>query len=632
MDMGPGATVGAGNYPAKYSFDPTTAKCSTYPNPDFVVYNTSLAGSSTSTAASQTVTFGNNGPATPPSGTVVITNGANTLTLTAITGASSGTNFQVGGDNGIVNRDANANSLVAAINLAGNGSSVGVSASDGGTDVVTITATIAGSAGNSITLTGTINGSNGVAFGGGTFAGGVNAQASIGAFDNLYSGCTGTVPSVYWAYDTGGTVVTSPALSGDGKQIAFVQTVGAVADLVLLKWAESGVATFGGPVTLTTQASAAAYRTCTAPCMYTIAFSGAVGDTTSSPFYDFAADNLYVGDATGHTHKFTAVFNGSPAEAGGPWPVLTATAPLSSPVYDEGTGLVLISAGFQTSNNGGRLHSICASAVCGTIGTTVATGLLGPSTAGGTCQSPGAGATSGDTANLFFDAPIIDPTNKTAYVVIGNDSTGSSAIYEFPETYAANNCGTEIKLGTGSTSSPAVPMFAGTFDNAYYSGGAGHYYACGNTGGDPALYQITVSALGVISGAANASTGLTTATTTCGPVVEVYNPNAGPATDWIFTSVNASAKTTAPISCPTSTGCIMSFNVTSGAAITAATATVGHTAVAGGASGVSVDNTVSSSTLAGSSQIYFTPLTDQACATSGGTGGCAIQASQSAIQ
>ena len=242
------------------------------------------------------------------------------------------------------------------------------------------------------------------------------------------------------------------------------------------------------------------------------------------------------------------------------------------------------------------------------------------------------GATSGSGANLFLDAPIIDPTNETVYVVIGNDSTGSSALYEFPETYTANNCGTEIKLGTGSTANPAVPMFAGTFDNSYNSGSAGHYYVCGNTGGAPTLYQVTVSALGIVSGTANASTALTTATTTCGPVTEVENSNAGPATDWIFTSVTASAKTATPISCPASAGCIVSFNVTSGSPINTTTATVGHTSVAGGASGVVVDNNVPTGTLAGASQVYFTPLADQACTTAPtATGGCAIQASQSGL-
>jgi hypothetical protein len=50
--------------------------------------------------------------------------------------------------------------------------------------------------------------------------------------------------------------------------------------------------------------------------------------------------------------------------------------------------------------------------------------------------------------------------------------------------------------------------------------------------------------------------------------------------------------------------------------------------VTGGTSGIIIDN---SSSDGGASQVYFTPLADQACTTAGGSGGCAIQASQSAL-
>jgi hypothetical protein len=53
---------------------------------------------------------------------------------------------------------------------------------------------------------------------------------------------------------------------------------------------------------------------------------------------------------------------------------------------------------------------------------------------------------------------------------------------------------------------------------------------------------------------------------------------------------------------------------------------------ASGASGVIMDNTVGSGTLAGASQVYFSTLGDQVCPTSGGNGGCAVQASQSALK
>jgi hypothetical protein len=55
-------------------------------------------------------------------------------------------------------------------------------------------------------------------------------------------------------------------------------------------------------------------------------------------------------------------------------------------------------------------------------------------------------------------------------------------------------------------------------------------------------------------------------------------------------------------------------------------------ASAGGTSGIIIDNFVSSGTLAGASQVYFSTLSNQTCATSGGTGGCAVQASQSALK
>ena len=57
------------------------------------------------------------------------------------------------------------------------------------------------------------------------------------AYDNLYAGCSGTKPSVYWAYNTGGQILTSPVISADGKQVAFVETNGGFGILILLKWA-----------------------------------------------------------------------------------------------------------------------------------------------------------------------------------------------------------------------------------------------------------------------------------------------------------------------------------------------------------------------------------------------------------
>jgi hypothetical protein len=53
-------------------------------------------------------------------------------------------------------------------------------------------------------------------------------------------------------------------------------------------------------------------------------------------------------------------------------------------------------------------------------------------------------------------------------------------------------------------------------------------------------------------------------------------------------------------------------------------------AAAGGTGGIIIDNIVGSGTLAGASQVYFSTRSNQLCG-SGGTGGCAVQASQSAL-
>src|ERR1700733_5330617 len=47
QDLGSSASAGAGNYPAKYSFQGTSANCAGSAQPDFVVYGTGATGSST---------------------------------------------------------------------------------------------------------------------------------------------------------------------------------------------------------------------------------------------------------------------------------------------------------------------------------------------------------------------------------------------------------------------------------------------------------------------------------------------------------------------------------------------------------------------------------------------------------
>ncbi len=600
-DLGSGGTVGAGNYPAKFSFDSSVANCGTATTPDYVVYSTGLAGSLT--------------------------------------------------------------------------------------------------------------------------------QASIVAFDNLYSGCTGTVPSVYWAYNTSGTssgtILTSPVISLDGKQVAFVQTDGVGAGtLVLLKWAPSTVESPSAPgIPLSVLPSL--YRACSPlPCMTTFKLVDNHGvttdDTTSSVFYDYKADIGWVADSRGFVHQFTGIFKGTPAEATTPWPVqINAGATTTSPVYDPVSKQVFI--GDAT----GFLYRIDS-----TTGTVTKSGQV-------------------DFGTGLVESPVLDESNELVYIFSSSDGTTHcnagtvtcSAVFQFSATFAANSTGSETTAG--SSSATPNPMYIGGFDSTYLNSanGTGNMYVCGNTGGNPTLYQIPITSGALpTGGAATIITTLTLASTAaCSPVSDVLNPDLpGGEAERVFVSPQNNGR---PTACA-GTGCLINLLVTpwrpvvhwpqgqqilspklhietvivggnAGATPPVWTATTGLTVtdntvtwldqghltavapalwagthaytlhqrivdtnnnieivtaagtsggthpswpttagstttdggvtwinagtlptaalpITGGTTGVIIDNTTN--TTAGASQVYFGTLADQTCTTSTGTGVCAVQASQPALQ
>jgi hypothetical protein len=352
---------------------------------------------------------------------------------------------------------------------------------------------------------------------------GAAGQASIVAFDNLYSGCTGIVPTVYWAFNTGGQVLTSPAISQDGKQVAFVQTDGTLrGTLVLLKWAAGG--TVSAPVTLAA-VSNAAYRGCTAPCMTTIILRDgggtATNDITSSVFPDYSHDTIWVGGALGWLHKITGVFRGTPTQVTtGGFPVqVRNTTFTSSPVYDFASNNVFIgdASGFFYRVSNTSPPVVTASAQI----------------------DFGAGIVAG---------PIVDGTTNRVYVFASSDGSSScggqpcTAVYQFGTGFAAGATGNKAVVGASVAfpSSPS-PLFAGGFDSKYFTSGnaTGNLYVCGNTGGAPRLYQIPINA-GTMA-APVAGPILTSATTGCSPVTDISNPNAtGGTTEWIFAGVQGS--------------------------------------------------------------------------------------------
>ncbi|MGB8968481.1 MAG: hypothetical protein WCC16_06725, partial [Candidatus Sulfotelmatobacter sp.] len=290
---------------------------------------------------------------------------------------------------------------------------------------------------------------------------GSNTQASIVAYTNLYSGCGGTVPSVYWAYyiGAGNTIRSSPVFSLDGSQIAFMQETGGSAALVLLKWAASTTETVALPDPVGIHGL---YSSCHAPCRAELDLIDGVSfptDTNSSIFVDYPSDTAFVGDDFGYLHKFNPVFNSTalnpPSEVtGGGWPVQvnpgTPTA-LTSPVYDSVTGNVFV------ADAGGFLYSVNSSTAAVT-----ASGQLDFSVEfdGG----PG-----------IVEGPILDYTAGQVYVFATSDGSLScnvgadcAAVYQVATGFTSGETGSEVVVGNSSIE-PAKPspMYIGTFDSTY---------------------------------------------------------------------------------------------------------------------------------------------------------------------
>jgi len=447
---------------------------------------------------------------------------------------------------------------------------------------------------------------------------GSSSQASIVAYDNLYSSCS-AMPSTYWAYNTSGTIVTSVVLSLDGQQVAFAQTNSdGSASLVLLQWQASGSYAADSPDTPNVETSAT-YRNCTLPCSLTLKFSGGASDSGSSAFYDYGSDTIYVGDDSGKLHKFSGVFAGMPAEAGGVWPVSVSTAALASPVYDSSSGNIFV---------GDYLLGLASN--CGPEGEPC-----------GYLYSVGAssGSVVGTSSQLDYgfgivDAPLVDSTVGQVYVFVGADgsfgapsSCGADVpcggVFQFATDFTSGS-GTEAQVGPGYEF-----LLSGAFDNEYLSSSnasspTGHLYVVGNTGpANNTLFQIPITA------------GVMSTTVTAGPVVSDNYTNGYYAAglqvteiytgtnDYIFLSVLSFG---APATCSASlaNGCVIGFDVASGT-VTSGTVPTGATAEAGGTSGIIVDNV---SGAGGASNIYYSSLGDELCVTSGTVGGCAIQISQ----
>lgn len=488
---------------------------------------------------------------------------------------------------------------------------------------------------------------------------GSSTQASVIAYKNLYSGCSGNgaVPSVYWAYNSGGYVWRSPVLSADGSQVAFVQyssTTGS-SSLILLKWAASTTQTVTAPGA-PTAVSASGYPTCTAPCMTSIAFSESTLDYYSDPYYDYGTDSVYVGDYSGKLHKFEPVFNGVPAEvttAG--WPVALSYGDPASPVYDPVSGCVFVGtifSGYFYSVNSGNPGTQCTSTT-GSVYAASASLTYDPYTWG------------------IADGPILDPSAGRVYAFVADNTSYSEEEYceyyyngvceeyeyeyyydyydevaQFPTSFTGTSYNPAIHV-VGSVSNctgECAQVWAGAFDNVYFESStpgspSGHLYVTGTNSGAPELYQLTITNNVITSTVAGPTLGDFGYSS---PVTEFCNnglngcasngTNTTVGTDYIFVTMDDGLLT----GCTESdvSGCVMSFTVSTPSSFSSSSEPNSPLNVVSSGSfptgGIIIDNSVGSGTLAGASQIYFLTLDNSATCGNSVVGFCATQASQSA--
>jgi hypothetical protein len=275
-------------------------------------------------------------------------------------------------------------------------------------------------------------------------------------------------------------------------------------------------------------------------------------DSISAPFVDYANDVIYVGDNKGSLHKFTGVFNGTPAEVTTGWPiVVNATHALSSPAYDSVSGNVFV--GDAT----GRL-----SYVRETTSTVGSCSSGSPPCLGAATQQVGGGG------GIIADGPIVDGSTGFAFAVNGTDALNHGTILQANTDLTS---AVQFSIGGASTIGTGT-LHDGAFDQTYLNSSAGNIagfmYVCGKDparNNRPAIYQLSFTSAGVLN---SVGTPLLMNSTingvACSPVTEIDNTGSSSASgDWIFFSIGNGAANVPPI--PPNSNCRFSVDAANGA-------------------------------------------------------------------
>lgn len=606
INMGAGATAGAGNYPTKYGFSITTATCSNSATPDFVIFNTGLQGSAmqASIIAYDNLYLGCSAFGTVPSvywayNTTIPPSTKGTVKTSPITSLD-------GSQVAFVQTDGTNGYMILLKWKANNG---------------TLTAPIAP-----------------------TFKTAAN-----------YPACTAPCMTAFQLRTTatGGTQTNDIASSIFYDYSGDTAYVG---DSTGLLHKYHPFFTTGTPAEVGSP--------------WPIKANVANPKALTSPVYDHVTGNVLVGDAGGYFARVNAGTGSAAVSARVDYGPGIST---DGPILDQTAQKVYVFSSSDGTTN-------CAGAPCSAVfqfSTTFSAGTSGTETQVGTSSATPNFLYAGD-----FDDAYYSSGNQTGNLYVCGNTGSNPIMYQVPIS-AGTMPATGTSLNTVTTTGSSVscssvtdvsnPNAAGGLEERIYFSPQNHGRAqlCASKGCVESFivtpWQATTAySLGheILSPndhtevAIVAGTSAATAPawgTTAGAIlvdggvtwIDQGHLTAVPLAGWTANTayafgariIDANGKVEVVNTAGTSGGATPGWSTTVGAKTTDGTVKwinasmlpVSALQTAGGASGIIMDNVVSSGTMAGASQVYFSTLTGQTC-TSGGSGGCAVQASQSSLQ
>ena len=377
---------------------------------------------------------------------------------------------------------------------------------------------------------------------------GAPSAANIIAYNNIYTGTAGDLcggagvaPTVYWAYNTatnGDWVSTSPIISWDGTQVAYIQSNGTSASLVVLKWAAaitanasctnncsltSGSATITAGASFFTQAMVG--DTITGTDIPTGTYLLSIASGTSATL-----SNAATGTVASETVTVDAPTLTAPAslQAVPTTSYLACTAPCmtivpfgdahddtySSPFYDYSYGTTAFQDELFVGDDLGSLHeftpvfygapaeagsgwpfSLVSGTALGSPTYDPGSGYIFAGSMAGTLYSVGSGnvgttaasvhGTTGVIADALLDAPLVDSVAGTVYV-FANES-------EKTGVYVGYNTMFQFLTGFTTYTNPQGPGVVALWRTADVgaNGATGHYLYSGSF--DNVYYQNTTA-------------------------------------------------------------------------------------------------------------------------------------------